>query len=285
MAKKDNFSWMQDATKELESTFSSFDAATADLLVLKWNGEYEIRFLPLTEDQIHDYFRPVGFHWNLVADTEEFARPVACPRFTKRVFNSDDGFTILKDQECPVCDSINTLIAEGKATARDFRGQDSVALRKVYFIRGILIGFDPKPGQKNIPEFKDLPMQKIIQIPVSLAKKIKAKIDSKHLGGPATFFDPDHGKRILISRIDDGQVSYEFDILDEDPIPEEFREVEDYIPIDRTIPGDTADSIRQIMSENRHEYPELAKIALSETVKVLPASDGADDIDDQLNNL
>jgi len=291
MAKKEDLSkYFEQANEEFASTFNVFDPSQADLLFPQWNGEYEVRFLPLTTKEmvLHDYFRPVGMHWNIVTSSDgdnQSRRPLVCPRFTKRVMVDEDGtVTAHKDTECPICDSINTLIAEGKATARDFSGQDSPTLRKTYMIRALLLSFEESKGgnKKKPPEFKDLPVQKIIQMPVSLAKKIKDKLNSKYLGGPDVLFNPEKGKRIILRRTDDGQVSYDFDILDSWPIPEEFLNDEEFIPIDRVIPNDSADSIRAVLNENRHNHPELARIACSLSTKALPASDGSDDLDAEL---
>jgi hypothetical protein len=281
-----DFSFLDKTMDNLDESLATFDVSTAPLLIPRWNADYLSRFL-LPRDE-YDVLRPVGIHWNVVPPQEGVTPFVVCPRFTTRIVDTKKGKpVVLTNQECPICNAIDALVAEGKAKRSDFGGRNGIALQKKFLARILLLAFEPERGQKEVPVFKDLPLQKIIQLPAKLTGNIRKLLNSQFSGGQKAFFHPEQGKSWVINRSDSGQVEYTISPHEVFPVPEEFMDTNNFISLDAQIQDSDADSIRELLAQDEGYWPELTAVALSleGSYKSLPPSDGSDDLDSKLANL
>jgi hypothetical protein len=211
---------LNERTTVLRKKASSFDSASANELSLNWNGEYLFRFLPVLDpEKFSDWLTPRGFHWNVwpSGDPDNPYTYIGCPEFTYGEF-------------CPVCHAINTMVRERDARFADFGYNGSgIMVRKQNLSRVLLLevnNLTKGKGKKNPPEWAegDLPAIKVIPFPQKVVSDIFAAQENPRIKF-IKLTHPKIGRTIQIIRDDtqsDPKNIYQFNVLDEYPIPDEF---------------------------------------------------------------
>lgn len=263
--------WMEQREAELEEGMQNFDITKQIVIPLQWNGKYLFRILPVLRKD--DWLMPVGYHWNIVTGNEDTAVQVGCPRFTY-------------GQECPICDGIQKAIAEKKNVYADFAGQNgkgSIHVQRKYFLRVLLLSFDPsnapanKSGKKP-PKFEDLPEIKILELPFAVGKFLKERVADEDYGWDK-LTHPTKGVVIRILKNDqekDPKLIYQTFLMDNLAIPDDYLkfdtsggtkrlvqpddypEMEDFIP--KTTTGEL---VAMIEKHARDVHPVIASHVLS----------------------
>lgn len=252
----EDYSWMEDRIAELDEKFTTFDPNTEIALDPQWYGIYRVRVLPVINKA--DFLVPFGVHWNVIPGTED--KPYTqfgCPQFSHNRY-------------CPVCDAINTAIAERRAKLDNFKGADgknSITVQRRFLMRVLLLDFEPGDGngKKKVPVFTNLPQLKIMKIPSLVANDIRSKADPQNKDfGPKKILSPKEGRILRIEKSTKLQNYWKLDVMDPMEVPEEFMNPEAYPDIQLYLPDTTAAQISELIEKNqRNVHPIIANHVLS----------------------
>lgn len=254
----EDYSWLEERTQELADKFVTYDPNTAIELDPRWYGIYRVRMLPVRNPK--EFLVPYGVHWNVIPGTEDNPyTQLGCPKFSH-------------NQYCPICDAIDTAIAEKRAKVDHFKGADgknSIMVQRRFLIRCLLLDFEPGDGngKNKVPVFTDLPRLKIMKIPAIVAKKIQDMVNSRDFG-PGKFMHPVEGRALKIEKNSKIQNYWDINmLLDPCPVPEEFltkEAVEQWPDISRYLPDTTAEQItEEIDKYKRNVHPIIVNHVLS----------------------
>jgi hypothetical protein len=239
--------------EELDDIFTTYDPTTDTLLIPRWEGEYKLRVLPVLAPD--EFLRQYGQHWNVFpSDADKGFSVVGCPKFTH-------------GHDCPICDAINKAVSERKVKLEAFKGGEggkgNMLVKRQALLRVLLTEFTPDPKVKKPPKFTDLPQLKVISLPLSMAKALKAKLQDKDIGAK-NVIDPVVGKIWKLKKNESIDGWWDDNLLDPWPIPEEFLESDDWPEVDAFLPQESTEDILQLINRfHRNIHPVIANYTLA----------------------
>ncbi len=252
----DDLSWIEERVKEVEKEMAgSYDVATDTLLVVRWDGDWEIRLLPILPSQRGDWLKPFGLHWNLIPTSDsEKQLPVGCPQV-----NFGDY--------CPICSAIKELVGSRKRPFSDFgMSGNSLAVQKRVLVRGLLVNYTPKSWTDKPPafDFSNGPLLRIFGLPPgTIGKELTGKLQSPKFG-PKVLINPKTGKTINIDRDKNIKMNWQMDLLDVYEIPEEYLDTETWPDMQDFLPKTTTAEIEEVIKKFYREIDaDVVNIALS----------------------
>lgn len=253
MSKFVDFNALVQRAAELDDIFTTYDPTTDTLLIPRWEGEYKLRILPVLSPD--EFLRQYGQHWNVFpSDSDKGFSVVGCPKFTY-------------GRDCPICDAISKAVSERKVKIDEFKGGEggkgNMLVKRQALLRVLLTEFTPDPKVKKPPKFMDLPQLKVISLPLSMAKALKAKIEDKDIGAK-NVIDPKVGKIWKLKKNESIDGWWDDNLLDPWPIPEEFLESDGWPEIDAFLPTETTDDLLALISRfQRNIHPIIANYSLA----------------------
>lgn len=260
---------LEERDQMLEDSMRAFDPAKSITLPMNWNGDYTFRIMPLFKHDeegsvMEDWLVPFGYHWNVfpTGDPKKGSKD-GCPRMG--YYDPDEQ--VIKTGPCPICDAIDRAIAEKRATRDDFAGKGGITVQKKYYLRVLLVdvALETKVGGTKPPVFDELPMVKLLEVPTSAAKILRARMMDKKKFGFQRLTHPDTGLLVCITRDDEQEGSKMYDVAvlpDQFAIPDEFigRDgkdhfwpTEDWPQIPMQLPVTTPDDLFQKIQKHQLE--------------------------------
>jgi hypothetical protein len=277
-------SWVEERSKEIEKEMaSSFDSATSIFLMPRWDGVYDIRLLPIAKGRYNEWLMPFGQHWGVIPSADgEPKLPVGCPKV-----NFGDP--------CPICDSIEKLVAEGHRKTADFSmSGNGLSVNRRVLVRGLLIDFEPADSsKKNAPkfDFSEGPLMRIFALPSgTVGKELNSKLQNPRFGLEA-ILSPKTGKIISIEKSPKIRNYWSTDLTKEYPLDEKWLQVDEWPDMVKFIPKTSTEDLLKLIAENERRLDvDIVNCALSidaGVTKQIPESTGEErkSIQDRLKEI